>query len=83
MNGGSNTEYLQKYLIYKSKYLTLKDNTTQNGGAIKFSCNPNTKFIDICRSDENGMYHSKEKCMNDCENKYINTHLIRAKLKKK
>jgi len=74
-------DYYLKYLIYKSKYLTLKDGTTQDGGAMKFSCNPNTKFIDICRPEENGIYHSKEKCMNDCENKYINTHLIRAKLK--
>ena len=74
-------DYYLKYLIYKSKYLTLKDNMIQDGGASKFSCNPNAKFIDICRTDENGMYHSKEKCINDCENKYINTHLIRAKLK--
>jgi hypothetical protein len=74
-------DYYLKYLIYKSKYLTLKDGMTQDGGAGKFSCNPNTKFIDICRPDDNGMYHSKEKCVNDCETKYINTHLIRAKLK--
>jgi len=74
-------DYYLKYLIYKSKYLTLKDGTIQDGGAMKFSCNPNTKFIDICHPDKNGMYHSKEKCVNDCENKYINTHLIRAKLK--
>ena len=74
-------EYYLKYLIYRAKYLTLKDTLNQKGGAEKYTCNPNVNFIDICQPDENGMYHSKEKCMNDCEKKYINSHLIRAKLK--
>jgi len=74
-------DYYLKYLIYKAKYLTLKDKANQKGGAMKFSCNPNTKFIDICNQDDNGIYHSKEKCVNDCENKYINVHLVKAKLK--
>jgi hypothetical protein len=74
-------DYYLKYLIYKSKYLTLKDSLQQNGGSSKYICNPNISFVDICQPSENGIYKSKEKCINDCEKKYINTHLIKAKLK--
>lgn len=68
-----------KYLIYKAKYLTLKNE--QKGGNTKYKCNPLSPFIEICESDDNGIYRSKEKCMNECEKKYINYHLIKTKLK--
>jgi len=74
-------DYYLKYLIYKSKYLTMKENNQQIGGAGKYSCTPNNMFIEICNLDDKGIYHSKEKCMNDCVNKYINFHLIKTKLK--
>lgn len=47
----------------------------------KYKCDPTKNFLEICNQDTNGIYHSKDKCMNDCENKYINKHLIDAKLK--
>lgn len=61
------------YHKFKSKKLS-KTNS-------KYKCDPTKNFLEICSQDANGIYHSKDKCMNDCENKYINKHLIDAKLK--
>jgi hypothetical protein len=90
----NNINYYQKYLLYKYKYITLKknmydsapkieiENNQQLGGAIeKYNCNPSKKFIDICEKNNKGKYNSKNKCMNECKNQYINKHLIDAKLK--
>lgn len=85
--------YYQKYLLYKYKYLKLKDkndnilqqkfnNYIQDGGDIeKYNCNPNNKFIDICEKNNKGKYNSKNMCINSCTSQYINKQLITAKLK--
>lgn len=68
-------EYHNKYKKYKSKYLNLK------GGNIRYDCKPTNKFSDICIPNVIGKYKSKESCVNDCETKYIDSHLIQAHLK--
>lgn len=80
--------YYEKYIKYKYKYLDLKfDNnllelTDQKGGNNeKYSCDPKKKFVDICDKHKKGIYKSKEKCVNDCKTKYINYHLIKARIK--
>ncbi len=75
-----------KYYKYKIKYLELLDNNIhkniQLGGAKdKFICNPTKEFKNICTKDSKGIYKSQEKCMNDCEGKYINEQLISSKMK--
>jgi len=47
----------------------------------RYLCKPNNEFKDICIKDDTGQYKSKDGCINDCENKYINTHLIKAHIK--
>lgn len=74
--------YYHKYLVYKKKYLELKQSLVQSGGGGgKFTCNPAQSFNNICYEDSKGFYNSKEKCINDCQFKYINKHLIDARLK--
>ena len=52
----------------------------QTGG--KFRCDPIKDFKDICNEDnKNGKYKTHESCVNDCEIKYINSQLIKTKLK--
>ena len=72
--------YYHKYLVYKKKYMDLKQSLVQSGGS-KFACNPAESFSNICYQNSNGQYNSKEKCINDCQYKYINKHLIDARLK--
>lgn len=69
--------YYEKYMKYKEKYLELK---YQEGGQ-RHECKPQNKYLDICIPNDKGQYKSKESCMNDCENKYINHHLIKAHIK--
>ncbi len=80
-------EYYKKYLKYKSKYISLKNNNTninnQYGGAkTKYACNPENKFADICFEQEDGKYNSKEGCINDCEVKYINNELSKINIRR-
>ena len=79
--------YYKKYLKYKIKYTKLKklyinQSIIQVGGNDKYSCNPNKPFLEICEKNDKGMYKSKQKCINDCENKYINHHLISSNIKR-
>lgn len=74
-------DYLEKYIKYKTKYLELKINSFQLGGN-RYSCNHNKNFADICYEEDNGKYKTKNKCINDCQIKYINKKLILSKLKK-
>jgi len=74
--------YYDKYMKYKAKYLELK------GGAInktskqeRHECKPQNKYADICIPNPKGEYRTKDSCINDCENKYINHHLIKAHIK--
>jgi len=66
--------YYDKYMKYKAKYLSIK-------GGERHECKPQNKYNDICIPNIKGQYKSKESCMNDCENKYINHHLIKANIK--
>lgn len=66
--------YYDKYMKYKAKYLEIK-------GGERHECKPENKYNDICIPNIKGQYKSKESCMNDCENKYINHHLIKANIK--
>ena len=80
-------DYKVKYIKYKTKYLRLLSEQKQNNninqiGGDNYSCNLNNKFNSICTINENGQYESKEKCMEICEYKYINKHLIKSRLKK-
>jgi hypothetical protein len=79
--------YYKKYFKYKLKYFKLKkllinQSINQVGGNDKYSCNPNKPFLEICEKNSKGMYKSKQKCINDCENKYINYHLISSNIKR-
>ena len=47
----------------------------------KYNCFPKNKFADICINTKDGKYNSKEACINDCENKYIDNELITVKIK--
>ena len=80
-------DYKNKYIKYKTKYLKLLSEQNQNNnlnqlGGYNYSCCPNNKFNSICKINENGQYDSKDKCIKICENKYINKHLIKSRLKK-
>lgn len=66
--------YYDKYMKYKAKYLEIK-------GGERHECKPENKYNDICIPNIKGQYKSKESCINDCENKYINRHLIKANIK--
>ena len=50
-------------------------------GNDRHRCDPTKKYSDICIKDKNGYYKSKDKCVNDCETKYINHHLKKANIK--
>lgn len=71
----SQSSYYSKYLKYKTKYLLLK-------GAGTHDCHPTNKYSDICIPSNTGHYNTKQSCINDCETKYINHHLITANLKR-
>ena len=50
-------------------------------GGSKFQCDPNQeKYLKICTQSDNGYYKTKEKCFNDCEKKYIQNQLKKAKI---
>ena len=51
-------------------------------GGSKYICDYNqNKYNDICIQNNNeGKYNSKDKCLNDCESKYIQTQLKKAKI---
>lgn len=78
-------DYKQKYYKYKLKYINLKQirkhikNEMYGGG--KYDCDPSKDFKELCFEKENGKYKSKESCINDCENKYITSNLIKANIK--
>jgi len=77
-------DYKTKYLKYKTKYSKLlseqNQNLNQTGG--NYKCEPNNYFNKICQENKTGYYNSKEKCMETCENQYINKHLKKSNLKK-
>ena len=66
--------YYDKYIKYKGKYLEAK-------GGERHTCVPTNAYLKICIPDLKGQYKSKESCMNDCENKYINHNLIKANIR--
>jgi hypothetical protein len=74
-------KYYQKYIKYKLKYNNLKNNnnnTNKNNnlfGGVKYDCHPENKFADICIEKDDGQYKTKERCINDCETKYIRNQL--------
>jgi hypothetical protein len=55
--------------------------TKSDNSNMRHSCHPTNKYKDICVSSDKGKYRTRQSCMNDCETRYINTHLITAKLK--
>jgi hypothetical protein len=79
--------YYEKYIKYKAKYLKLQEAGGQNEtkqnkqNKERHECKPENKYLDICIPNPKGQYKSKESCMNDCENKYINHQLIKAHIK--
>jgi DNA-dependent RNA polymerase auxiliary subunit epsilon len=76
--------YHDKYLKYKIKYLKLKNINILDGGAKnqRFECKPNQdKFTDICVPSANGKYKNQDRCINDCETKFISNQLIKANIK--
>ncbi len=66
--------YYEKYMKYKGKYLEAK-------GGERHECKPTNPYAKICIPSLDGKYKSKESCINDCENKYINHNLIKAHIK--
>jgi hypothetical protein len=81
-------DYYKKYLKYKLKYYNLRNvNNINNNvnidlcGGMRFDCDPKEKFKDICKENEKGKYKTKESCINDCENQYINKHLLDINIK--
>lgn len=74
------TEY-DKYVKYKWKYLQLKQDGNITSNNQKFECQPTKKFSEICVESPNGIYKTKDGCINDCEGKYINFNLVKARLK--
>jgi hypothetical protein len=38
-------------------------------------------YNNICKVDKKGIYKSKKSCINECETKYINRHLIKSNIK--
>ena len=81
-------DYKTKYLKYKTKYSKLLSERNQNQNQIlnqtggNYKCEPNNYFNKICQESKTGDYNSKEKCMETCENQYINKHLKKSNLKK-
>lgn len=77
-------KYYNKYMNYKIKnekiehLLKIKNMV----GGNKFQCNPQNNFDDICQENINGQYKSKDSCINDCENKFIDNQLEKINLKK-
>lgn len=67
--------YKHKYKKYKQKYMDMKENKKRH------DCKPSNKYSEICIQNIKGQYKSKDSCINDCENKYINYHLIKANIK--
>ena len=65
--------YYKKYLKYKNKYLTKKN---QNGG--NFKCMHTNMYDDICVSNVDGEYKTKEDCMETCINSFIDNLLVHA-----
>jgi hypothetical protein len=75
-------DYYKKYLKYKSKYLNLKnDDHSILYGGMRYECNPDNKFKDICKENVNGKYKNKDGCVNECEIEYINKQLININIK--
>jgi hypothetical protein len=68
-----------KYLKLQ-KYKTRTINKSYNGST-RYECKPQNRYSNICIPDTKGYYKSKESCVNDCENKYINHHLTKANIK--
>ncbi|ARF11818.1 hypothetical protein Klosneuvirus_2_254 [Klosneuvirus KNV1] len=72
--------YYKKYLKYKAKYLSLNGGKRRQSDE-RYDCKPSNKFNEICVSNVTGKYKSKNSCVNDCETKYINHHLIKSNIK--
>ena len=77
-------DHHDKYIKYKNKYIVLKNDQIkhiQQGGE-KYKCQPNAdRFKDICITAQNGRYRNKEKCINDCEIKFINDQLLKGNIR--
>lgn len=73
--------YYEKYIKYKAKYLKLQEAGVAKSDKERHECKPTNKYLEICIPNPKGQYKSKESCMNDCENKYINHQLIKAHIK--
>lgn len=67
------------YNICKHNYLKIHTELNQSGG--KFSCNPKNAFKELCFEKDDGKYKTHKSCINDCENNYINHHLIETGIK--
>lgn len=67
------------YQINKSRYLELTSDNMIGG---KYICKPKNKFNNICEDNSNGIYNTKDNCIDECVNKYINNNLTRSKLAK-
>jgi len=77
--------HYKKYVEYKTQYLSLKNDYKLHIGGTntdKFACDEKKKFAEICYETPNGIYKSKNSCINDCENKYINYQLMISNLKR-
>jgi hypothetical protein len=76
-------DYYHKYIKYKVEYNKLINQDISNailfGG--RYTCDPSKSFKELCYEEDNGIYKSKKSCVNDCEIKYINRHLIKANIK--
>ena len=74
--------YFDKYIKYKLKYLKLLNHQSESliGGATRYECKPDNKFLDICIPDQNGKYKSKDSCVNDCEGLFIRKQLDNIKI---
>jgi len=51
---------------------------SKSSNKIKFACEPNNSFNNICFESKEGKYKSKQSCINDCDAKYISRNLAEA-----
>jgi len=59
------------------------DTISNKSNSNMFTCKPNNnKYNDICISNKNGKYQSKEKCEEECDPKFISIQLKKANLYK-
>jgi len=72
-----------RYQINKMRYHALPSEQMIGGNnQNKYSCKPKNRFNDICEEAPGGTHNTKDKCMDECMDKYIHSNLVRSRLAK-